>query len=73
MTKTLATVVNDVWYSPTGKYGSLNFNTWHHICVAIDLEREVISYVGEGVVLDELEDFSCVEAWYSLSPPAKQT
>ena len=55
MTKTLATVVNDVWYSPTGKYGSLNFNTWHHICVAIDLEREVISYVGEGVVLDELK------------------
>ena len=53
-TKTLVVVVNGGWYFP-GTFGSLYFNKWYHICLAVDLQREVIHSVGDGVVLNEIE------------------
>ena len=53
-TKTLVVVVNGGWYFP-GTFGSLYFNKWYHICLAVDLQREVLYSVGDGVVLNEVE------------------
>ena len=50
----LGIVVNGAWLNP-GSYGPLLFNRWHHLCLALDLDKEVISFVLQGVVLDDLE------------------
>ena len=52
--KYLGIVVNGNWINP-GHFGSLFFNGWYHICLAIDLQKEVLYFVGDGVVLDEYE------------------
>ena len=52
--KYLGIVVNGNWINP-GHFGSLFFNRWYHICLALDLQKEVLYFVGDGVVLDEYE------------------
>ena len=51
----LGFVVNGAWLSPKPDYGSLLFNRWHHICLGIDLDKEVFSFVLNGVKLDDLK------------------
>ena len=50
----LGFVVNGAWLSP-GSYGPLLFNRWHHLCMAVDLDKEVFSFVLNGIGLDDLE------------------
>ena len=52
--KYIGFVVNGYWIHP-GHFGSLYFNTWYHLCLAIDLDRDVLSFVGDGFVLDYIE------------------
>ena len=51
----LGFVVNGAWLSPKPDYGSLLFNRWHHICLGVDLDKEVFSFVLNGVKLDDLK------------------
>ena len=46
--------MNGGWYL-FDTFGSLYFNRWYHICVGVDLQREVVSFVGEGVVMNEVK------------------
>ena len=50
----LGVVVNGAWLFQ-GSYGSLYFNRWHHICIAVNLDTEFLSFVAEGFVYDDLE------------------
>ena len=50
----LGVVVNGAWLFQ-GSYGSLYFNRWHHICIAVNLDTEVLSFVAEGFIYDDLE------------------
>ena len=52
--KYIGFVVNGYWIHP-GHFGSLYFNTWYHICLAVDLDRGVLSFVGDGFVLEYIE------------------
>ena len=45
----LGVVVNGAWLD-AGSYGPLLFNRWHHLCIAFDLDKEVISF---SVFLEE--------------------
>ena len=51
----LGFVINGAWLNPGPDYGPLLFNRWHHICMCIDLDREVFSFVLNGVKLDDLK------------------
>ena len=50
----LGIVVNGAWFNPETMW-PLRFNTWQHICLAIDLDKEVFSFVVDGHLLDDLE------------------
>ena len=50
----LGIVVNGAWFMGLGSYGSLFFNRWHHFCIAVNLDREVLSIVAEGFAFDDL-------------------
>ena len=50
----LGVVVNGAWFF-LDDYGSVYFNRWHHLCIAVDLDKEVLSIVAEGFVYDVLE------------------
>ena len=55
LTMNLGIVINGAWFLGLGSYGSLYFNRWHHFCVAVNLDREVVSLVAEGFVYEDLE------------------
>ena len=55
LTMNLGIVVNGAWFLGLGSYGSLYFNRWHHFCIAVNLDKEVLSLVAEGFVYDDLE------------------
>ena len=50
----LGIVVNGAWLGPK-KMWPLRFNRWQHLCVAVDLDKEVFSFAADGYLLDDLE------------------
>ena len=50
----LGIVVNGAWLSPEGMW-PLRFNRWQHMCMTVDLDKEVFSFVADGYVLGDLK------------------
>ena len=50
----LGIVVNGAWLGPE-KMWPLRFNRWQHLCLAVDLDKEVFSFVIDGNLLDDLQ------------------
>ena len=50
----LGIVVNGAWLGPK-KMWPLRFNRWQHLCIAVDLDKEVFSFAADGYLLDDLE------------------
>ena len=46
--------VNGAWLNPAGRW-PLRFNRWQHMCITVDLDEEVFSFVADGYFLGDLK------------------
>ena len=46
--------VNGAWLNPAGRW-PLRFNRWQHMCMTVDLDKEVFSFVADGYLLGDLK------------------